>query len=143
MGLLVAHAAPGSLVWLFAVTGILGAYTTVSSFALNTVQMWQSGAYLWAGINMAGSIVLSVGAVALGFLVGRGMSLWVALGAALGAGARAGLWWVLPLYGTLCANFIGSVLIGLLAPMPLSGRARAFGMTGFCGGFTTFFAFWV
>jgi len=70
MGLLVAHAAPGSLVWLFAVTGILGAYTTVSSFALNTVQMWQSGAYLWAGINMAGSVMLSVGAVALGFWLG-------------------------------------------------------------------------
>jgi len=45
------------------------------------------------------------------------------------------------LWVALCANFIGSVLIGLLAPMPLSGRARAFGMTGFCGGFTTFSLF--
>lgn len=69
------------------------------------------------------------------------MSLWVALGAAFGAGARAGLWWLLPIYGTLAANFAGSVLIGLLAALPLSPRVRAFGMTGFCGGFTTFSLF--
>ena len=69
------------------------------------------------------------------------MSLWVALGAGIGAGARAGLWWLLPIYGTLAANVAGSVLIGLLAALPLSPRARSFGMTGVCGGFTTFSLF--
>jgi len=69
------------------------------------------------------------------------MSLWVALGAGIGAGARAGLWWLLPFCGTLAANFAGSVLIGVLAALPLSPRARAFGMSGFCGGFTTFSLF--
>ena len=69
------------------------------------------------------------------------MSVWVALGAALGAGARAGLWWLLPLYGTLAANFAGCVLIGILAALPLSPRLQAFSMTGFCGGFTTFSLF--
>lgn len=69
------------------------------------------------------------------------MSLWVALGAGLGAGARAGLWWLLPLYGTLAANAVGSVLIGVLAALPMLPRVRAFAMTGFCGGFTTFSLF--
>lgn len=69
------------------------------------------------------------------------MSLWVALGAALGAGLRAGLWWVLPLYGTLLANVAGALLIGVLASLPLSARMRAFAMTGFCGGYTTFSLF--
>ncbi|NBB99052.1 MAG: hypothetical protein GVY34_12960 [Alphaproteobacteria bacterium] len=69
------------------------------------------------------------------------MMIWVALGAALGAGLRAGLWWLLPFWGTLAANFIGSVLIGVLAELGLSPRAQAFSMTGFCGGFTTFSLF--
>ncbi|SUZ30287.1 Putative fluoride ion transporter CrcB [Roseibaca ekhonensis] len=65
----------------------------------------------------------------------------VALGAALGAAARAGLWWLLPLCGTLLANVAGSVLIGMLASLPLNARGHAFAMTGFCGGFTTFSLF--
>lgn len=69
------------------------------------------------------------------------MMIPVAFGAALGAAARAGLWWLLPLYGTLLANVAGSLLIGVLASLPLSARVRAFTMTGFCGGFTTFSLF--
>jgi CrcB protein len=69
------------------------------------------------------------------------MSLWIALGGALGAGARAGLWLVLPGFGALIANALGSVLMGYLAAAPLPSRARAFGMAGFCGGFTTFSLF--
>jgi len=70
LGLLAANAAPGSLIWLFLATGVLGAYTTVSSFALNTVQMWQSGGRARAVANVAGSVMLSVVAVALGFWLG-------------------------------------------------------------------------
>jgi CrcB protein len=70
LGLLAAHAAPASPLWLFAATGVLGAYTTVSSFALQSVQMWQAGAHGQAGLNVAGSVLLSVGAVALGLWVG-------------------------------------------------------------------------
>jgi len=58
------------LFWLFLATGVLGAYTTVSSFALNTVQMWQSGGRARAVANVAGSVMLSVVAVALGFWLG-------------------------------------------------------------------------
>jgi fluoride exporter len=69
------------------------------------------------------------------------MMVWVALGAGLGAGLRAALAVVLPLAGSLGANAIGSLLIGILAALPLSARMRAFAMTGFCGGFTTFSLF--
>lgn len=65
----------------------------------------------------------------------------VAFGAAFGAGLRAGLWWLLPFWGTLAANLAGSVLIGVLAELGLSPRAQAVWMTGFCGGFTTFSLF--
>lgn len=69
------------------------------------------------------------------------MHLWIALGGALGAGARAGIWWLVPGFGTLVANALGCVLMGYLAASPISPRARAFGMAGFCGGFTTFSLF--
>jgi CrcB protein len=67
--------------------------------------------------------------------------IWVALGAGLGALARASLSVVLPLGGTLLANAAGAFVIGLLAALPLSARMRGFAMTGFCGGFTTFSLF--
>ena len=39
---------------------------------------------------------------------------------------------------TLICNFLGSALIGVLAARSPGTGARAFWMTGFCGGFTTF-----
>lgn len=72
----------------------------------------------------------------------------VALGGAVGAVARFGLTVafqrqaiVFPL-GTLGANLLGCLLIGMLAEMAartelLSGNARLLLATGFCGGFTT------
>jgi fluoride exporter len=53
--------------WLFAVTGFLGAYTTVSSFSLQTLALARDG----EGVRAASYVVLSVGlslaAAALGF----------------------------------------------------------------------------
>ncbi|HEY6226956.1 MAG TPA: fluoride efflux transporter CrcB [Verrucomicrobiae bacterium] len=77
--------------------------------------------------------------------------LMVAIGGALGSMARL---WVstivservtetFPL-GTLVVNITGSFLIGLFAGMFRSGAsttARAFLMTGICGGYTTFSSF--
>jgi CrcB protein len=77
--------------------------------------------------------------------------LMVAIGGALGSIARL---WVstivtervtetFPL-GTLVVNITGSFLIGLFAGMFRSGAsttARAFLMTGICGGYTTFSSF--
>ena len=71
-GALAGH--PGSLFaapnpWLFAVTGFLGCYTTVSSFSLQTLMLARNGE---AG-HALGNVVLSVGlclaAVSCGFLL--------------------------------------------------------------------------
>ena len=82
------------------------------------------------------------------------MTLWIALGGALGSVSR---FWVatlaepisrsLPL-GTIAINIAGSFLIGFFGTLTLhNGRfpapeaARLFVMVGFCGGFTTFSSF--
>jgi CrcB protein len=75
----------------------------------------------------------------------------VAIGGALGSMARL---WISTLVaarvtetfplGTLVVNVTGSFLIGLLAGVFRSGAsstARAFLMTGICGGYTTFSSF--
>ncbi len=77
---------------------------------------------------------------------------WVALGSALGGGARfvaTDLFrhlWTMPFpWDTLFVNVTGSLLIGFVATlteadsrvmMPM--HIRQFIMTGFCGGYTTF-----
>jgi CrcB protein len=60
--------APAS--WQFAVVGFLGAYTTVSSFSLQTLVLARGGESLRAGGNVLLSLALCLGAVALGFAVG-------------------------------------------------------------------------
>ncbi len=57
--------------WLFAVTGFLGAYTTVSSFSLQTLALARDGERVRAGGYVVISVVLSLSAASLGFaLVG-------------------------------------------------------------------------
>jgi len=53
--------------WLFAVTGFLGCYTTVSSFSLQTLALARDGEGGRAIGYVAISVALSIGAVALGF----------------------------------------------------------------------------
>ena len=53
-------------VWLLAVTGFLGCYTTVSSFSLQTLNLANDGEWLYAGLNVAGSVVLCLVAVWIG-----------------------------------------------------------------------------
>jgi CrcB protein len=53
--------------WLFAVTGFLGCYTTVSSFSLQTLALARGGQSGRAVGYVAISVALSIGAVALGF----------------------------------------------------------------------------
>jgi CrcB protein len=55
--------------WLFAVTGFLGAYTTVSSFSLQTLSLARDGEGGRAVLYVALSVALSLGAAALGFVV--------------------------------------------------------------------------
>ncbi|CEP34934.1 MULTISPECIES: fluoride efflux transporter CrcB [unclassified Halomonas] len=58
-----------SPVWLFMVAGLLGGYTTVSSFSLQTIELWQSGQALRAALNMGTTLLLGLVMVVLGWLV--------------------------------------------------------------------------
>ena len=62
-----AFAAPGP--WLFAVTGFLGCYTTVSSFSLQTLTLARSGEPMHALGNIVFSVGLCLAAVSCGFLL--------------------------------------------------------------------------
>lgn len=56
--------------WLFAVTGFLGCYTTVSSFSLQSLALARDGERVRAIGYVGSSVVLSLAAVALGFALG-------------------------------------------------------------------------
>lgn len=58
----------GENVRLFVMIGLCGGYTTFSSFSLQTLDLMRTGAMLRASINVAASVVLCVGAVAVGHL---------------------------------------------------------------------------
>jgi|SRR5581483_3897221 len=53
--------------WLFAVTGFLGAYTTVSSFSLQTLTLARDGERGRSASYVGLSVALCLAAVALGF----------------------------------------------------------------------------
>ena len=58
----------------FAIFGLLGGYTTVSSFALQSVSLWRDGAPLPAAFNVAASMGLCLIAVAAGHWTGAGLA---------------------------------------------------------------------
>lgn len=71
-GALATH--PGSVFaapnpWLFAVTGFLGCYTTVSSFSLQTLTLARNGEPMHALGNVVFSVGLCLAAVSCGFLL--------------------------------------------------------------------------
>jgi CrcB protein len=75
-GALATH--PGSIFasptpWLFAVTGFLGCYTTVSSFSLQTLNLVRSGEAWPAVGNVVASVGLCLLAVSCGFLLADGL----------------------------------------------------------------------
>lgn len=57
---------------LFYTTGVLGAFTTFSTFSFDAVTLWQRGDMLHAVIYMMASVILSIGALlfALWFVKG-------------------------------------------------------------------------
>jgi fluoride exporter len=55
--------------WLFAVTGFLGCYTTVSSFSLQTLALARNGEPMHAFGNVVCSVGLCLAAVSCGFLL--------------------------------------------------------------------------
>jgi fluoride exporter len=68
-----AQGSPSAAWWQLAVVGFLGSYTTVSSFSLQTLSLARDGEFVQASGNILLSLVLCLGAVALGFAAGAAM----------------------------------------------------------------------
>lgn len=62
---------PWTLHWAALVSGILGSYTTVSSFSLQTLALFDENRPLAALANIIGSLTLCLGGSALAFVVTR------------------------------------------------------------------------
>jgi CrcB protein len=58
----------------FLMVGIMGGYTTFSSFSLQTLTMMQHGHFAKAIANIGGSVVLCLMAVAAGYALGAAIS---------------------------------------------------------------------
>ncbi|WFE71149.1 fluoride efflux transporter CrcB [Halomonas sp. M1] len=61
-----------SALGLFTVIGVLGGYTTVSSFSLQTLALWQRGQWLRAALNIAATLLLGLAMAVLGFWLAGG-----------------------------------------------------------------------
>lgn len=59
--------------WLLAVIGLLGGYTTVSSFSLQTLALWQEGRPAAATANVLATLLAGLAAVALGAWLAGGL----------------------------------------------------------------------
>ena len=63
---------------LFLTTGVIGGFTTFSTFSLETALLWERGQPLLAAVYVAASVILSIGALfgalwLVRFLDGRGI----------------------------------------------------------------------
>jgi fluoride exporter len=56
---------------LFVIVGILGGFTTFSSFGNETVDLWRNGATNWALLNVTGHLLFGIGAVIVGRWAGQ------------------------------------------------------------------------
>ena len=76
IGILAGLVASGSLkmseqMRAFLFVGILGGFTTFSSFALDTLSLGRAGEMPLAVLNVAGQVVLGLGAAALGYWLAK------------------------------------------------------------------------
>ncbi|TVP46224.1 MAG: fluoride efflux transporter CrcB [Halomonas sp.] len=72
LGILTIPAGQMSPLWLFTVIGLLGGYTTVSSFSLQTIELWQSGQALRAASNVGATLLVGLAMVTLGWMLAGG-----------------------------------------------------------------------
>ena len=56
---------------LFLVTGFLGGFTTFSAFSLDALTLWERGDLVQSGLYVAGSVILSLAAAAMGLMITR------------------------------------------------------------------------
>jgi CrcB protein len=61
--------------WSLLVIGVLGSYTTVSSFSLQTLALWQSKQLRQACLNVLASMLLCLCAVAVGLMLAHRVAL--------------------------------------------------------------------
>ncbi len=75
MGLFVVYAAHRSATHLspFVMTGILGGFTTFSAFSLEAYTLFERGEVAQAAIYVGASVIFSIGALAAGILLARGL----------------------------------------------------------------------
>ncbi|MGX9356500.1 fluoride efflux transporter CrcB [Roseobacteraceae bacterium S113] len=75
MGLFIVLAAQRGLThWgPFVMTGVLGGFTTFSAFSLETVTLIERGQMNLAAAYVLGSVILSIGGLAIGVMIGRGI----------------------------------------------------------------------
>lgn len=57
----------------FITTGVLGGFTTFSTFALDAVTLYRDRTLAIAGLYVAASVILSIAGLMLGLLAGRSM----------------------------------------------------------------------
>ena len=56
---------------LFVFVGVLGGFTTFSSFGYETFTLWRDGMAVWAGLNIVGNTIIGLVAVWLGHVIAR------------------------------------------------------------------------
>jgi CrcB protein len=71
VGFLVHRNVPGTELRLFVATGVLGGYTTFSTFSLDTISLWERGEIATAAAYVLGSLFLSFVGLWLGMVVFR------------------------------------------------------------------------
>lgn len=71
MGLLFVVLSSRSMLSPLLMTGLLGGFTTFSAFSLDALKLWEGGQALQAIAYIAGSVILSLAAVALGVALAR------------------------------------------------------------------------
>lgn len=61
-----------SALWALVVLGVLGGYTTVSSFSLQTLSLWQRGQRIRATLNVTATLTLGLVFAGVGFWLAGG-----------------------------------------------------------------------
>jgi fluoride exporter len=73
LAVVLAHRWPHPLGRMFLITGFLGGYTTFSSFAYESLKLWEDGERRLSVANTVGSVAAGLAAVTLGVMLARSM----------------------------------------------------------------------